>query len=187
MRRPGRPKGTINRPRKSAASPVFVEAVAEEVSPVEEKFKQVASDLGSIKPKRASKGLPTTNDWTPFVSKVLFYLSIGYVWWLTEEDPDNHGELLMQEAEAVTIASPIARLFAQSELNKRFGRKIIDSNDIIAAVVVAGLYFKRTAPYFQAKINRAMPRKGVQPNVNPRPDAGPQVPGIDPNFFDAGF
>jgi hypothetical protein len=108
------------------------------------------------------------------------------VWGITGEDPDHHEELLMTNTEAQTIASPIARLFAASELNKRYGRRVLDSNDIVAAVVVAGLYFKRTAPVLNARLGRrptAFSSPKETSNGYRRSDQQPDVPpGIDPSY-----
>jgi hypothetical protein len=105
------------------------------------------------------------------MGKLLFWLSYVYVWWLLdgtehEDDEPLHEKLYLARADGEKVARPWAKRIAGTLINRRYGRAILDSDDMFECFLTLANYALTTRSYLRRKL-----RRGVAP-VIPGPWAG---------------
>lgn len=75
-------------------------------------------------------------------------------WWLTDGDEVESEAVELDDDEGEILAAPIGRIFARTALNRKYGRGIVDSDDILDAGLVAFLYARTIRPLYRAKMER---------------------------------
>ena len=68
------------------------------------------------------------------------------------EDDPAFDAVCMTPDEAHAIAEPAARILARTGINKKFGSKLVQSNDYIALIMACGAYGLRAMPAVGAKV-----------------------------------
>jgi hypothetical protein len=119
-----RAQGAANRARKEAAAHKPVETVEEIPERLEE----------AINPAPAKAHITDlAATFTQFLILGTVLAALGF----------QQPAVAMTDAEAKAIARPVANFFATSELNRRFGRYLIGSNDYVALVWALYQYGQR--------------------------------------------
>lgn len=119
--------------------------------------------LGEAGQRGARRGRPLEDDWTEFMAVLFGFLSLLFIWWLTNGvgpmSAQERESLELSDEEAEGLARPAARILARSALNDRYGKDILGATDyVIMAVVMVG-YAERVSPAIKRKMNVTGPRK----------------------------
>lgn len=144
-------KGPRRRPARASARGGAAEAVSAAA-------RGLAEEL-AVEPKQKGTApkVPTAPEWERWLGKVLYWCSVLYVWWLLEGTDDEGNEALEKELtlsreDGVTMARPIAKRLAGTVFNKKWGRKVLDSDDLFEAFLVLGSYAMTTRKYLRRRI-----------------------------------
>lgn len=164
-RGPGRPKGAKTgsgtRRRPSGAGTASGAA----------KVTEVAANLG----RAGGASTATTaalgkleKRWTTFLTEILGYGSVLWVWWLTHDDEgfgeDEKDELEMDDEEAASIGEPLGRILLKYQFLREHSEQILQSSDYIAVAAGLGAYAASTGPQLRAKRRRNAERQAIRRN-----------------------
>lgn len=146
---------------------------------------------------------PSEREWVSFLGeRVLRWLMIFYVSWLTaplEWDTDRQRQLIAPQEERRAMVQPLARVIATSELNERIGRKVLDLDDGLEALIMFGLWLDTTRPVLrqrqQVKAAERAQRQQQQPEPHYQPTGeeaphefgGPSQSGAGPGATVSGY
>lgn len=175
----------MGRPRKDAsAAPVSVEVDAG----------SVLRDLGSASQSGAArKGKPTPDDWEKFLTRVLEYASVGYVWWLFSDADDDEKESLggddleMSREQAREISEPLGRILARSIINEKYGKQILGADDYFAVAIGVAAYAADTRKAYRAKLRRRNKKVGISRQASSATADGGAVASVNGNGAVAQF
>lgn len=126
------------------------------------------ADAGQAGAKR--KGPATAANWEEFLTVLLGFLSMLYVWWLVsgfEVPKREQDSLMLTEDEAEGMARPMARILARSWVNASYGKNVLGASDYVVLAIVVAEYTKRTAPYLKRRVTSALPRRQQRPPTSP--------------------
>jgi ribosomal protein L40E len=153
------------------------------------------------RPPRPGKGAPSGDEWsTKIFDKTVILLTALLAGSMVRRyelnDPDDAiaDALTMTNDEARRVARPLGRFVAGTDLNKRYGRKVLDNSDLLDAGFALYDYVERVNSTLRGLQAQQRPLASVSPIIpipEERPDYGTaespveqQQPGIpDPGAF----
>jgi len=131
-------------------------------------------------PPRDPKKAPSERELTDFFAeKLLRWLMIFYVSWLTaplEWPADEQRRLIAPPADRKAMVTPLARLAAQTHLNERIGRKVLDADDVVDALVMFGIWIDSTRPILRQRQAAKAAQRGQAPLSQPTHPEAPHEP-----------
>lgn len=139
------------------------------------------------RPARPGRGAPTADEWaSKFLDKTAILITAliagSMVRRYNVNDPDDRiaDSLTMTSDEAHSVARPLARVLAGSQLSKNYGRKVIDNSDLLDAGFALYDYFERVNSTLRGMAVPAAPLASVTPFRTapeaPTPEGGDRGP-----------
>jgi hypothetical protein len=111
----------------------------------------------AVEPKGKVPKVPTASEWERWIGKVIYWTSVLYVWWLLEGTNDEGDEQLEQElklsrTDSEVVARPLAKRIAPTVFNRKWGRAVLDSDDMFEAFMVLGGYALMTRKHLRRRV-----------------------------------
>lgn len=140
-------------------------------------------------PKRPDQSA-AAGDLQDWLQEGLGVLSVFVAWWICRhvEPPEVQEEaikfLAMSPDEVEAIAEPLANILSSTEINHRYGKQLVRSNDYLKLLVAVFSYGYRVYPFLKEGVIVRHVVSGTSQPVQPPPPAassngaGPVQPGI---------
>lgn len=176
-------KGSPRKPRRQSATRAPGSVRGGAADAIAGAARGLATEL-AVEPKEAkAPRVPSAPEWERWLGKVFYWASVLYVWWLldgTDDEGDERveEELKLSREDGNVIARPIAKRIAPTLFNKRWGRAVLDSDDMFEAFLVLGSYVLTTRKAFRRRVQmgRVIPGPWNDRNPNVEASNGQAVP-----------
>jgi hypothetical protein len=147
--------------------------------------------VGALDSGRKRKGPPSLDDLNKALARIDGYVSTVAIGALVDADPrpldeQTRGQLIEWMAptteECLSTWRPVARMFAGTELNKRYGRTVVDNVDAIDAVATVVERYRRISAYMRRRDVTTPAQLSAVPNASADPRLGPSAAATPENM-----